>query len=79
MNSSRVLTSVEQILSNYCGSEAQGVLLAKVVSLPENPSERELENAVILALVRAKEACSGPVQIEFLGGCRRDTVRQLCS
>lgn len=73
----KILTHTERILSDYCGSEAQGVLLAKVVSLPESPSEQEIQDAVLLAFVRVKEATQGRVAVEFLGGERRDTLR-LC-
>jgi hypothetical protein len=74
--SARVLTPVERLLLSFCDDERQAIALAPHVNLPSDATEQEIESAVILALVRAKEACSGRApQLEFVSGQRRDTLR----
>ena len=77
----RVLNDIERLLLNYVDNERQAIVLAPHVRLSADPSEQELQDAVILALVSAKQAISGPApQLEYVSGQRRDTIRkQLCS
>lgn len=72
----RVLSGTEQQLFNYCQNERQAVELAKQITLPDNASFEEIENAVAFALVRAKESIDGRAAIEYVGGERRDTWRK---
>jgi hypothetical protein len=72
----RILTRTEQQLFNYLMDERQAVEMAKHLSLPPNASYELIENSVALMLVCAKEAADGyTVQVEYLGGIRRDTLR----
>jgi hypothetical protein len=76
----KVLTPTEQLLVEYCGEERQALALAPLVRLSPDATQQDVENAVILALVFAKQAISGPApQLEYISGQRRDIIRkQLC-
>jgi len=74
----RTLTDTERLLCNYCNDERQAVALAPHCSLSANATPQDIENAVMLALVRAKEAVSGHVAVELISGQRRDLIRKLC-
>jgi len=72
----RVLTDSEQQFYTYCLNERAAVEFAKHITLPENASHELIENCVALILLRAKEAVSGRVDVEYIGGCRRDHLRR---
>lgn len=75
---SRVLSPVEIQLFAFLGSEREAVALARfVVNLPEHATLAMIEQAVIRAMVTAKEAVSGPAQVEYVSGIRRDTLRDV--
>lgn len=71
----RALTRTEIELFTFCENERQAIELAKQVTLPDNATFEEIENAVAFALVRAKESVDGRTKVEYIGGQRRDTLR----
>jgi hypothetical protein len=73
----RVLTPTECILANYLEDERQAVALAPHVALPKSPTHEQIDNAIAEVLVNALTAAGGKttVLIEYLGGQRRDTIR----
>lgn len=71
----RPLTRTEIQLFTFCGDERQAVALAKHVTLPDHATTQQIETAVTLALVRAKESLDGKAEVEYIGGIRRDTLR----
>jgi hypothetical protein len=71
----RPLTKTEMLLLRVCDDERQAIALAKHITLPENATAEQIEAVVTLALVRAKEAASGPADVEYVSGQRRDTLR----
>jgi hypothetical protein len=73
---SRSLTSTETLLLKCCDNERQAIALAPHVSLPDNATKQQIQDAVILALVKAKEAVQGTAEIEFISGQRRDLLRE---
>jgi len=75
----RVLTKHETYFVLWCGDERQGIALAKFApELPENPSAEQVQNAVILAMLRVKEIAEGvTVHVQYMGGHRRDDWRAM--
>jgi hypothetical protein len=72
----RILSDTEEQLFAYLENERQAVEMAKHITLPKNASYELIENSVALLLVCAKESADGyTVQVEYLGGVRRDTLR----
>ena len=71
----RPLTRTEIQIFTWCGDERQAIALAKHVTLPDNATAQQIETAVTLALVRAKESVSRRAEVEYVGGIRRDTLR----
>jgi hypothetical protein len=71
----RPLTRTEIQIFTWCGDERQAIALAKHITLPDNATAEQIATAVTLALVRAKEAASGPAEVEYIGGQRRDDKR----
>jgi hypothetical protein len=63
-------------LVRYGLTEGQATALARIVTLPRNASDAVVEIAVIAALVSVKQAVDGDAEVEYLGGQRRDTLRQ---
>jgi hypothetical protein len=73
----RILTLTESILANYLEDERQAVALAPHVKLPDTPTGDQIDAAIAEVLVNALTAAgeNTTVLIEYLGGERRDTVR----
>jgi hypothetical protein len=73
----RILTPTESILANYLEDERQAVALAPHVALSKSPTHEQIDNAIAEVLVNALTAAGGKttVLIEYLGGQRRDTIR----
>jgi hypothetical protein len=72
------LNRTESLLLGWLGgdvNERQAIALAKHIVLSENPTDSEIADAVMLALVAAKEAVSGRSTVKYLSGIRRDTLR----
>jgi hypothetical protein len=64
-----------QRLLAYGMSEGQAYALAQHVTLAWDASDAVVEDAVLRALVRARERISGAAEIEYVTGQRRDTLR----
>jgi hypothetical protein len=64
-----------QRLLAYGMSEGQAHALAKHLTLAWDASDDAVEDAVLRALVLARERVSGPAEIEYVTGQRRDTLR----
>ena len=71
----RLLTPTEQAFVLWGIEEGQAVALAKHVTLPDRATAEQIETAVTLALVRAKEQASGKANVEIIHAERRDTLR----
>jgi hypothetical protein len=71
----RTLTRTEIQLFAYCDNERQAIELAKQITLPDDATFEEIENAVAFALVRTKESLHGHTDVEYIGGERRDLRR----
>ena len=68
-------------LVEWCGSESMAYLLSQQFDY-ENLSEPQVQNTVINLLIRMKKKADrknghAPVELEYLGGERRDTLRAL--
>ena len=73
----RTLTATESRLLAYGLTEREAVTLAGSIGLDLSAaSDAEIEQAVILALVTAKESTSGPADVEYVFGERRDLRRE---
>ena len=72
----RTLTRTEIQLFAYCENERQPIELAKQITLPDDATFEEIENAVAFALLRAKEAVDGHTAVEYVGGQRREHWRK---
>lgn len=70
-----VFSVTAQRLIRYGLSEAEAHAMARVMTLEADTSEAAVEQAVIEALVAAKESVTGAACIEYVGGQRRDTLR----
>ena len=72
--------ATEQRLIRYGCTEREALALANVVlsqiALETDTSDAVVEQAVVNALVSVKEAVDGAADIEYLGGQRRDTLRE---
>jgi hypothetical protein len=72
----RPLTRTEILLFTWLDDERQAIALAKFVTLQDDATAEDVADAVMRALVAAKEAISGRAQVEYIGGERRDTLRR---
>jgi hypothetical protein len=70
-----VIEVTEQRLIRYGCTEREAYALAQVITLERETSDTDVEQAVITALVSAKQAIDGIPVIEYIGGQRRDTLR----
>ena len=70
-----VLSVTAHRLIRYGCTEGQATALARVVTLDWDTTDAVVEDAVITALVSAKNAVDGVTEVEYVGGCRRDTLR----
>jgi len=73
--SGEILSATAQRLVRWGMSEREAHALARVVTLDRDATDPVVEDAVIGALVTAKEAADGLPEVEYLGGIRRDTLR----
>jgi len=75
------LSPIENLLADYLGNERQALVLARImyqqgVELTSDSSPQAIEDAVILALVNARETILGPTpRLEQISGHRRDKLR----
>ena len=72
----RILTATETLLLRFCDDERQAVALAPYVNLRQDATDQQIADAVILALVRIKEAAQGKAEIHYVSGHRRDLLRE---
>lgn len=72
----RTLTRTEIQVFAYCENERQAIELAKQITLPDDATCEEIENAVAFALVRTKESADGRTEVEYVSGQRRDQWRK---
>jgi hypothetical protein len=70
-----ILQATEQRLIAWGVTEREACALARIISVEPNATDAAVEQAVIEALVSAKQAVDGVPEIEYLGGIRRDTLR----
>jgi hypothetical protein len=65
-------------LVEFCGNERQAYFLSTKINYREMTA-KQLENAVIVLMCRVKERTvhrgRPNITLEYLGGCRRDTLR----
>jgi hypothetical protein len=71
-----VVSPTEQRLIRYGCTEREARVLATAVRVRPDASDAECENAVINALVDAKQTVDGISEVEYLSGQRRDTLRR---
>jgi len=74
---SRVLTRTEMQFFSYTEDERKAIALAQVCTLPENATYAEIEDAVIKCLTIALEHAGLKDDIEYVGGRRLDTQRNV--
>ena len=74
---SRILTRTEMQFFSYTENERQAIALAQVCTLPENATYAEIEDAVIKCLTIALEHAGLQDSIEYVGGRRLDTLRDV--
>jgi hypothetical protein len=72
-----ILTPLETMLSKYLEDDRAAIAIAPFVTLPPDPTEEQIENAVIMALVKAKKAVGGISKVEYVAGRRCDVQRRL--
>jgi hypothetical protein len=72
---SETLSITAQRLIRWGASERESLALSRLITLERDTPEDGVEDAVITALVDAKQYVSGVADIEYLGGTRRDTLR----
>ena len=72
---SEVLNQTAHRLIRWGMSEREASSLARLITLESDSRDAVVEQAVIEALVSAKQAIDGITEIEYLGGQRRDTLR----
>jgi hypothetical protein len=72
-----VLQVTEQRLIRYGCTEREACALANVVTLERDTPDAVVEQAVIEALVGAKQAVDGVADIEYIAGRRCDVQRRL--
>ncbi len=74
---SRVLTRTEMQFFSYTENEREAIALAKVCTLREHASYAEIEDTVLKCLNIALEYAREKDSIEYVGGRRLDTLRDV--
>jgi hypothetical protein len=72
----RPLNATEMRLVQYGMSEREAVVLAPHVELPADATPKQIEDAVIYALVAVGEQVHGPADVRYISGQRRDVLRE---
>ncbi len=72
-----VFTETAQRLIRYGCTEPQAYMLARLTKLDRDATDTVVEQAVIEALVSAKQAVDGVTEIEYVTGRRCDVQRRL--
>jgi len=74
---SRALTLTEMQFFSYTQNERQAIALAQVCTLPEHATYAEIEDTVLKCLNIALEYTREKDSIEYVGGRRLDTLRDV--
>jgi hypothetical protein len=69
------LSVTAQRLIKWGTSEREALALARVIRIGDDATDACVEHAVIDALVSIKQAADGFADIEYIGGHRRDILR----
>lgn len=77
IEAAEVLSATAQRLVQYGCTEGQAYTLARVITLESDATDSTVEDAVINALVAAKEAVGGVPDVEYVAGRRCDLQRRL--
>jgi len=73
----RLLTRTEQLLADFLDDPRAAIALSPHVYIPDVPDPTPfIEAAVINTFVAALEEVHGPDTLVYVGGERRDTLRQ---
>jgi hypothetical protein len=71
----RVLSETEEQLLTYGMSERKAVELARYIVLPEHATHDLIENSIMFVLTNALQHADGRIEVEYVGGQRRDLGR----
>ena len=70
-----ILSESATRLAEFCGSEAQGIALARIINCTRHTPDDVLEEMVCDALVRVRLQVDELPELTYQYGSRRDTLR----